>query len=87
MTTVKDNKEIIKKLKERFESLLGKKISDEDLIEKCLNFSNIHIDELLGENNKSLKLTPELKEKILSNAQDCDLYHLDKSDDELLYGI
>lgn len=87
MTSVKDNDDILKKLKKRFESLLGKKISDMELLERCLNFSNTNFDDLIKEDKKVLKLTPDLKKKILSSAQDCDLYYQDKTDDELIYGI
>jgi len=56
------------------------------LIEKCLIFSNTHIDELVSEKKKVLELTLELKKEILSGAQNCELYYLDKTDDELIYG-
>ena len=87
MTSIKTKEEILKRIKEKFENLVGKEISDEELIEKCLIFSNTHIDELVSEKKKVLELTPELKKEILSGAQNCELYYLDKTDDELIYGI
>ncbi len=85
MTT--NSEEILKKLRKRFETLAGKKFSDDELLEKCFNFLNMHMDELIMEDNKVLKLTPELRRDILLSAQNCELYDLDKTDDELIYGI
>ena len=88
MTSVKIKEEILKELKEKFENLFGKKISDEELIEKCMVFSNSHIDEIVTEKEEILlELTDEKRRRILARARDYEDYYENLSDDQVLYGI
>ena len=46
--------EILEQLREKFKSQLGIKISDEEILEKCLQFSMDHVDRLISENERDL---------------------------------
>ncbi len=87
MTSVKYRKELLEKLQKQFENLTGKKLTEQEILNMCLEFSNNHLAELIEDEKEILQLTPELKKSILSNTQDCKLFNLDKTDDELIYGI
>ncbi|MBD3351096.1 MAG: hypothetical protein GF364_06385 [Candidatus Lokiarchaeota archaeon] len=51
MTSVEKKKipQIIEELREKFKASLGKDVSDEEIIEKCLKFSMQHVNELISE--------------------------------------
>ncbi|TFF96269.1 MAG: hypothetical protein EU544_00980 [Promethearchaeota archaeon] len=59
MTTSDIKSDIIEKLKQRFKSLLGEELTDQEILEKCINFLNKHLDELLVESQSN---EPEKKE-------------------------
>ena len=44
-----DRPEILEKIREKLRSKLGKKFSDQELLEKCLTFSSKHLEELINE--------------------------------------
>ena len=49
MTSVEINTDFLEKLRKKFKSQLGENLSDQEILEKCLEFSNKHINELLLE--------------------------------------
>ena len=66
MTSIDIKPEILKKLREKFKSQLGENLSDKEILEKCLEFSNKHIDELFI----------EFSDLNLINKKKKSLYHL-----------
>ena len=47
MTSVEIKTDFLEKLRKKFKSQLGENLSDQEILQKCLEFSNKHIDELL----------------------------------------
>ncbi|MHA1266378.1 MAG: hypothetical protein ACTSRS_14185 [Candidatus Helarchaeota archaeon] len=87
MANVKLNKKkLLEKLQAQLTLLQGKKISQQELLDKCIEFSEEHVEEFINEKLSVPLLTPEKIERILSNPIDCPIYCKDKSDDELIYG-
>lgn len=80
-----------KTLLDKFQARLvidrGEKITQQELLDKCIEFSHEHYDEFVKEKLSHPALTPELKQQILDMAVDCPVYHPEKSDDELIYGL
>ena len=77
MTSIKSKEEILRELKEKYESMAGKEISEEELIEKCLNFSNTHLDEFRKRRGKFINSGVETRNpfkcsrlRIISSRQD-----------------
>ena len=88
MTSIDENyQKILKKIKKTIENQFSKKFTDEEILEKCLKFSKEHLDELFKGDTIQTELISEKIRRIISNAHEYQLYDLDKSDDELLYGI
>ena len=88
MTSIKDSKEeIIGIIREKIEKKYAKTLSDEEILKKCLEFSKGHIDSLFEETIGFNEPISEKLKRIISRSQEYQLYDLDKSDDELLYGI
>jgi len=86
MANVKlSKKKLLEKLQAQLTLLLGQKISQQELLDKCIEFSEQHIEEFLNEKLAPPQLTSEKIDRILSNAIDCPIYFKEKSDDELLY--
>ncbi|MHA1145881.1 MAG: hypothetical protein ACTSRW_14160 [Candidatus Helarchaeota archaeon] len=87
MSTVKlTRKELLEKLQARLTLLNGKKISQQEILDKCIEFSVEHIEEFIREKIIHNALTPEKIALILSNAIDCPIYFQEKSNEELLHG-
>ncbi len=88
MSSVKlNNKSLLEKLQAEITLRLGKKISQQEILDKGIEYVYNHLDDFILENIDSPKITDELIEKIINNAYDGELAHPDKSDDELIYGI
>lgn len=87
MATVKLNKkELLEKLQAKLTLIRGKKISQQEILDKCIEFTEEHLEEFIKEKLKSPTLTQEKIKQILSNPIDCPIFFQDKSDDELIYG-
>lgn len=54
-----NRKKKLERLKKKFESKIGKKLSEQEILDKCIEFSNNHIDELVQEYSDIPELTPE----------------------------
>lgn len=80
-----------KSLLDKFQARLvidhGEKITQQVLLDKCIEFSHDHYETFVEEKLARLTLTPEKKRRILNQAIDCPVYHEEKSDDELVYGV
>ncbi len=63
MTYIRKREEILNKFKVLMKEFTGKNISDEEIIEKCINYSIEHIKELLLEKNEVLDLNNDFKKK------------------------
>ncbi len=88
MANVKlNNKNLLEKLQAEITLKLGKKMSQQDVLDKSIEFAYEHLDEFVSENIDHPKLTKELIKRIRENRYDGPLEHPDKSDDELIYGI
>ena len=88
MANVKlNNKSLLEKLQAEITLKLGKKISQQDVLDKSIEFAYERLDEFIVENIDHPRVTKELIEKIRENRYDGPLEHPDKSDDELIYGI
>lgn len=79
-------KKLLEKLQAKVTLLKGTKISQQEILDKCIEFSDEHLEDFVNEKVIQKTLTPEKMDLILANPIDCSLEFLDKSDDELLYG-
>lgn len=88
MSSVKINKKsLLEKLQANITLRLGKKISQQEILDKSIEFAYNRLDEFISENLDSPKLTTEIIERIKKNAIDAPLEHPEKSDNELIYGL
>lgn len=88
MANVKmNNKSLLEKLQAEITLKIGKKMSQQDLLDKSVEFVYNHLDDFLNEGIDHPKITAELIERLRKNAYDGPLLHPDKHDDELLYGM
>ena len=88
MANVKlNNKSLLEKLQAEITLKLGKKMSQQELLDKSIEFTYNRRDELFLENIDIPLLTNEFIESMKESASDAPLYHLDKSDDELIYNL
>jgi len=88
MANVKmNNKSLLEKLQADITLRLGRKMSQQDILDKSIEFVYNRLEEFIVENIEHLKLTKEIIERIKKNRIDAPLEHPDKSDDELIYGI
>ena len=87
MSSVKLNKKrLLEKLQAEITLRLGKKISQQEILDKGIEYVYNHLDEFILENLDSTKITDELIERVIKNSYDGELAYPDKSDDELIYG-
>ena len=78
-------KDLLEKLQAKLTILKGTKLSQQEILDKCIEFSDEHLEDFINEKVIRKTLTPEKMKLILANPIDCPLYFLDKSDDDLLY--
>jgi len=88
MANVKlNNKSLLERLQAEITLKLGKKISQQDVLDKSIEFAYDRLDEFILQNISHPRLTKELIERIKKNAIDAPIEHPEKSDDELIYGL
>ena len=88
MANVKlNNKILLEKLQAEITLKLGKKISQQDLLDKSIEFAYKRFDEFVSEHIVHPPITDELIKRIKENAIDAPLEHLEKTNDELIYGL
>lgn len=64
----------------------GRKLAQQDILDKCVEFSDTHLDQFIVEQVDTPQLTKEKISKILASSIKCETYYTELSDDELLYG-
>lgn len=88
MANVKlNNKSLLEKLQAEITLKLGKKMSQQEVLDKSIEFVYNRIDEFFIESIEKPEVTKEFIEKFKKSASDVPLYHLDKSEDELIYNL
>ncbi len=88
MANVKmNNKSLLEKLQAEITLKIGKKMSQQDILDKSIEFTYNRLEDFIKENIKHPPITDELINRLKKNAIDTPLAHQDKSDDELLYGL
>jgi hypothetical protein len=87
MASVKlNNKSLLEKFQAKITLKLGKKISQQEILDKSIEFAYNRLDEFISENIASPRITDKLVERIIKNSYDGKLAFPEKSDDELIYG-
>ncbi len=88
MANVKlNNKNLLEKLQAEITLKLGKKMSQQEVLDKSIEFVYNRIDEFFIESIDKPEVTKKFIEKLKKSATDAPLYHLDKSEDELIYNL
>ena len=88
MANVKlNNKSLLEKLQAEITLKLGKKMSQQDVLDKSIEFTHERLDEFISEHIDHPGLTKVLIERIRNNRYEGPLEHPEKSDDELIYGL
>jgi hypothetical protein len=88
MASVKmNNKKLLEKLQAKITLNLGKKLTQQELLDKSVDFAYKRIDEFISEELESPKLTRELIEKIRNDTIDAPIAYSKKTDDELIYDL
>jgi len=88
MANVKmNNKSLLEKLQAEITLKIGKKMSQQDILDKSIEYVYNNLESFITSEVDTPKLTKEKLERILKNAYKGPLYDMDKSDDEILYGI
>ncbi|MFO8018707.1 MAG: hypothetical protein R6U96_08740 [Promethearchaeia archaeon] len=82
-----NKKSLLEKLQAEITLKLGKKMSQQDILDKSVEFTYNHFEKFIKETIKHPQLTDDLVQRLKNNAVDTPLAHPDKSDDELLYGM
>jgi len=86
MANVKlNNKSLLERLQAELTLKLGKKVSQQEVLDKSIEFAYKRIDEFFIETIEKPKLTKEFRERLKKSASDAILYHIGTSDDELIY--
>jgi 2-polyprenyl-3-methyl-5-hydroxy-6-metoxy-1,4-benzoquinol methylase len=79
------NKEKLDKLAAKLTLRLGVKVTQQDLLEKCIELSDVHIEELETYFSDKLNLTSDRVREIEETADEFD-FDMSKSIDDVLYG-
>ena len=82
-----NKKALLEKLQAEMTLRLGKKISQQKILDKSVEFAYKRFDDFVIEVIEPPKITEDLIKRLKKNAYDGPLYHQDKHDDELLYGM
>ena len=82
-----NNKILLEKLQAEITLKIGKKMSQQDILDKSIEFTYKRIDEFIKENIKHPPITDKLISKLKDAAIDAPIAHPDISDDEILYGL
>jgi len=88
MANVKmNNKNLLEKLQAEIILKLGKKISQQEILDRSVDFVYKKLDSFIQEEISHPELTKEKIEKIKRNAINVQLSHPEKSDNELIYDL
>jgi hypothetical protein len=81
------NKKKLEELQAKLVLQKGRKISQQEILDKCIEFSDIHFQEFTEEQIDIPVLNKEKIDAILANTYRGKTYFKDKTDDELIYEI
>ena len=88
MANVKmNNKKRLDKLQAELTLRLGKKVTQQEILDRSIDFTYKWLDKFIYEEISQPILTREIISSIKKNSIDAPLAHPDKSDDELMYGL
>lgn len=88
MASVKLNKKsLLEKLQAKITLKIGKKLSQQEILDKSIEFAYNRLDEFILENIEQPKITQKLIKKIINNSYKGELAYPEKSDDELIYDL
>ena len=88
MASVKMNeKKLLEKLQAKITLKLGRKLTQQELLDKSVKFAYNRLDEFISEEIESPKLTKEIIEQIKNDTIDDPLAYPSKSDDDLIYDL
>ena len=88
MANVKlSEKKLLEQLQAKITLLNGKKVSQQELLDKCIKFSDRNFEKFTQDEFYEPRLTPEKIKLILEDTVDTGYNHPEKSDDELIYGL
>lgn len=88
MASVKMNqKKLLEKLQAKITLKLGKKLTQQEILDKSIEFVYKRLDKFIAEELETPKLTKEIVERIKVNTISAPLAYPDKSDDELIYDL
>ena len=80
-------KKLLEKVQAKLVLLIGKKISQQEILDKCIKFSDHNFDQFIKNEFDSPKITKKLINEIISNTVRSGYHYPEKSNDELIYGI
>jgi len=87
MANVKlNNKSLLEKLQAEITLKLGKKISQQDVLDKSIEFAYKRLDEFISHIDHP-PITEELIRRIKETAINASLEQPEKADDEIIYGL
>ncbi|MBN1215792.1 MAG: hypothetical protein JXA99_10185 [Candidatus Lokiarchaeota archaeon] len=88
MANVKmNNKIILEKLQAEIILKLGKKMTQQEILDKIVDFAYKRLDNFIYEEVDHPILTEKIIERIKNNAIEMPIAQSDKNDDELIYGL
>ena len=82
-----NNKSLLEKVQAEITLKLGKKISQQDILDNSIEFVYNRLDEFISEKIDHPPITNDLIKRIKENVIDAPLMHPEKSDNELIYGL
>ena len=66
--------------------LMHQKLTQQDILDKCIEFTDRHFNEFVQEQIITPKMTKEKLERIKRSVYKGEILHPERSNDELLYG-
>jgi hypothetical protein len=88
MANVKlSEKQVLEQIQAKIVLLHGKKVSQQEILDKCILYSNNHFQNFMLEEFHSPKISKEKIKKILTNTIKSGYHFPEKSDDELIYNL
>ncbi len=79
--------QVLEKIQAKIVLLTGSKISLQEILDKCILYSNTHFEAFVMEEFDFQKLTEEKINLILSTTLKSGYHFPEKSDDELIYDL
>lgn len=80
-------KELLEKLQAKITIKTGRKMCQQDILDRSIEFTYERLDDFIEESIKPPPITEDLIARLKKKAIDAPLAHPEKSDDELLYGM